>query len=58
MTRPTHPNNLEYQRAAIERERAKGLKRVLVTIPIEREAELKAIVARWRAENRHDDGAT
>lgn len=48
MTRPTHPNNTEYQHRRIEREKAAGLIRVLVTIPKERVEELKAIVAQWR----------
>lgn len=40
--------NAERQAALREREAAAGLKRVLVTIPAERAAELAALVKQWR----------
>lgn len=42
--------NLERQHLKIARERAAGLIRRTVTIPEKRDAELKAIVAKWMAE--------
>jgi hypothetical protein len=44
----SHPDNLKHQMAAIAREEAKGLKRVLVTVPIEKVPELKRLVKKWR----------
>jgi hypothetical protein len=46
----SHPNNAEHQATKREREKAAGMIRLTVTIPKERKAELKAIVAQWREE--------
>ena len=61
MTEPTsledkRRRNLEHQQSRIAREKAAGFIRRLVSIPIERDAELKKIVAEWRAQKQHDTG--
>ena len=44
-----HPNQVQATRRLRERQKAKGLKSVTVTVPAERAEELKALAAKWRS---------
>lgn len=47
--------NAKRQAAKREREAASGLKRKTITIPVAREAELEALIARWMKEKAEAD---